>query len=322
MKQKILHVCGYFDPSGDVTRSVAELNKYSAYEHTALIKWRHPQANVLQFPEPEYQSPIPGIVSNLFEAADAIIYHLVGWNCPVGYNYRTLKPTAFRNANVLCDCNRHAIEYCVKPFYCMLEFFANPMDPAYDMVASCHMAARDFMGEQTAFLPALMPINDALYTPDWSERQPCVAYIKHEYEIAERLLDTPLSFSMGLAGMPHESVMKTRRSKATVTIDNVTEGHYGLAGTESLAQGIPAIAWNHPRTLQQLEDISPWIPNPFIEADNIRNAVHAAKAYLQKSKEEQEWRRSLVRKWIEDFYNSQRLIARYWDPFCERLLKA
>lgn len=317
MKKRILHVAGWFDPSGDVTRSVAELNRYSAYEHTALVKWHHPEAKVMQFPEPEHQSPIPGTVSMLFESADAIIYHLVGWNCPAGYNYRSLKPTAFRNANVLFDRSR--VDSCMKPFYCMQEFFANPMDPVYDMMGSCHMAARDFMGEQTAFLPALMPIYDKLYTPDWSDRDEPrntgVMYIKHADQLQERFTaeGTP-SFRMD--GMAHAEVMELRRSVATITIDNVTEGHYGLAGTESLSQGIPAIAFNHRRTLEQLEDIAPGVGSPFIEADSVRNAVKAAHTYTPLMV-----RRHGARNWIETYYNSQRLTERYWDPFVEKLLR-
>src|SRR5713226_8707447 len=97
----ILHVCGWFDPSGDVTRSVAELNKYSKHKHDLIVKWRHPMNKMLEFPEPALQGPIAGIVSERFEWADAIIYHLVGWDCPIGYTYHTLKPCAFRNANVM-----------------------------------------------------------------------------------------------------------------------------------------------------------------------------------------------------------------------------
>lgn len=308
----ILHVCGWFDPSGDATRCVAELNKYSNHKHDLIVKWRHPVADVFQFPEPVLQSPIAGIVSERFEWADAIIHHLVGWDSGAGYKLNPDKPTAFRNANVMYNPEQGK-------FYCLQEFFANPFHVAYRLVGSCHMGARDFMGEQAHYLPALIPINEELYTPDWSHREPCVAYIKHSPEITSEMSTTPNLRRLDLTGQRLVSVLHMRRREATVTIDNLSEGHYGLAGTESLAQGIPVVAWNHPRTLAQLNDIAPGAGSPFIQASNIREAVVLAKEFAGADREVHG---RIAREWIETFYNSKYLIERYWEPFCDRLVNA
>jgi hypothetical protein len=306
----ILHVCGWFDPSGDVARSVSELDKHSEHEHDVLVKWQHPLKDQLGFPEPLFgQSRDNGYVNERFAWADAIIYHLVGWNCPIGYNLRTLKPCAFRNANVMFNKS-------TSKFYCLQEFFANPMDSQYAMLASCHMGARDFMGDRAAFLPALMPIWNEAYMPDWSERRFSIGYIKHGDEITRCLLDHPMNVSTPMAGWPHKDVMRTRRGKVSITIDNVGEGHYGLAGTESLSQGIPSIAWNHPTTIAQLQDIAPTGGNPFIQAEDVRTAVKHALAWPHNTA--QEYGR-VCRDWIETYYDSRYLIERYWEPFCDKL---
>jgi hypothetical protein len=304
----ILHVCGWFDPSADVTRSVVELNKYSEHRHEAVIKWHHPTKSTMQFPEPIGQSQDNGFVNGRFEWADAIIYHLVGWNSPVGYNLRVAKPCAFRNANVMFNKS-------TEKFYCLQEFFSNPYDSMYETLASCHMGARDFMGERTAFLPALMPIDDEIYLPDWTPREPRIAFIKHAAEIGERLDGKhPV---LCLNDRPHREIMLTRRKLASITIDNVGEGHYGLAGTESLAQGIPAIAWNHPRTIEQLADIAPTGGNPFIQAEDVRTAVKHALEWPGNTAREYG---RVCRNWIETYYNSRYLIERYWEPFCDELV--
>jgi hypothetical protein len=311
----ILHVAGWFDPSGDVARSVAELNRYSDHKHEAVIKWFHPAKDVMQFPEPSGQSQDNGFVNGRFEWADAIIYHLVGWNSEAGYNFRTYnKPVAFRNANVMFAKD-------IGKFYCLQAFFANPMDSMYKMLASCHMGARDFMGEQTHFLPALMPVHDELYLPDWREREQCVVSIKHDKELFPMLGSQEVPWR-DLSGKSHQSVMLQRKWHATVTIDNVGEGHYGLAGTESLSQGIPSIAWNHPRTLAQLEDIAPSVGSPFIQADDLSTAVKKAMKYVNYPAGVQELARHNTRNWIEKYYNSKRLIERYWEPFCDKLVRS
>lgn len=309
----ILHVCNYFDPSGDVARSVKELNKHSAHKHATLTRWIHPKRTLYKFDEDsDGQSREASHVKWRFEWADAIIYHFVGWNSELGYRIPTLKPCAFRNANVEFDKE-------VRKFYCQQAYFANPTDPMYSMLASCHMGAKDFMGDKVQFLPALMPIWDELYTPALDRKEiPCtsVGYIKHAAEITERLSHCGVR-RLGMEGQAHDLVMHQRRLFVTVTIDNLSEGHYGLAGTESLAQGIPAIAWNHPHTLAQLEDIAPGVGNPFIQADSVRTAVKRA---VEASTSAEEGLK--CRAWIEKYYDSRYLVPRYWDTFCDRLVKS
>lgn len=311
----ILHLAPWFDPSGDVTRSVAELNKFSKHHHDVVVRWMHPDRATFKFPEPLHQSPTLAVVRERMDWADAIIYHLVGKDCEAGYKLQpgSNKPIAFRNANVLWNGER---------FCCSQEFFDNPVK--YKAIGSCHMGARDFMGEDCAFLPALIPINDELYTPDWTWRNPCVAYTKRTKEITGELSsDYRWIRRLDLSGQSWQSVMHMRRTQATVCIDAITgEGHYGLFGTESLAQGIPCVAHLERRTLEQLADLTDAGPVrgsfycPFISADALRRAVLLASEWAWVREEYGD----RARRWIEQYYNSQRLVERYWDPFMERLL--
>ena len=52
----------------------------------------------------------------------------------------------------------------------------------------------------------------------------------------------------------HPTVLARRRSLASVVIDNVCDGHYGLAGQEAAILGLPVVGFNHPRTLEAMED--------------------------------------------------------------------
>lgn len=303
----ILHVAGWFDPSGDVTRSVKELNKHSKHQHEALVKWKHPMADILQFPEPEGQSRDNAYVNERFAWADAIIYHLVGWDHPLGYMMRECnrKPVAFRNANVMYDHSRER-------FYCFQEFFANPGDSAYRMVGSCHMGAQHFMGPRVRFLPALMDIWDTLYMPAQHKKTPAVAFIKDHDILSEEILKLTGEGLLPLRNLPHSTVMIARKRLATIAIDNLSEGHYGLAGTEALAQGIPTIAWNHPITLAQLDGMAG--SSPFLPAKNAKEAAALAVRYRDNAQ------LNSARKWIENYYDSKVLIAKYWEPFVDELI--
>lgn len=310
----VLHIAGWFDPSGDVTRSVHELQKYSDHKHEVIVKWTHP--STMDFAVPVLQNPAPSIVNEKVEWADAIVYHLVGRKHQLGYHIETNKPQAFRNANV-----QFAVD--TNDFYCLPMCYVNHLDPHYRVYGSCHAAARRFMGDDAHFLPALMPICDEMYTPDWSDREkPRVAYIKQHAEL-EYLLRGDTQFKcLNLFGMRHADLMHKRKGLASVAVDNLYEGHYGLAGTEALSQGIPAVAWNHPITLRQLKDMSDGHGSPFLEATSLADAVEKVRQYLRLSVSSQNVIRQLSRSWIEKYYNSKRLIERYWEPFFDKLVRS
>jgi len=112
--------------------------------------------------------------------------------------------------------------------------------------------------------------------------------------------------------------MSERRKWATVSIDNVSEGHYGLAGTESLSQGIPAIVWNHPTTIEQLSMIGG--KNPFIQATSFTEAAAHAITWAKEKNMAEEYGME-CRAWVEQYYHSKKLIEKFWDPFVEDLLR-
>ncbi len=172
-----------------------------------------------------------------------------------------------------------------------------------------------------------MPIEEDLYKPatykDYNGNEivhkvPCIAFQKHAQDI---LLGNMLPFGirrLSLINMPWPIVMSERRKWATITIDNVREGHYGLAGTESLSQGIPSIAWNHPTTIEQLAMIGG--NNPFIEASSIKEATLHAITWAKDTQMATDYGLQ-CRAWIEEYYHSKKLIEKFWEPFCDDLLK-
>lgn len=308
----ILHVCGWFDPSGDITRSVSELNLYSKHRHDVIVRWFHPERDKFKFPEPEHQSPLLTKVKERMDWTDAVVYHLVGKGCEAGYKVEANKPTGFRNANVVWDS-------CTRKFtFNGPHFFSNPH--LYKAVGSCHMGAKDFMGEDCAFLPALMPIFDTPYMPNWDDRPPCVAYTKCTKELdAELSKECPRIKRLNLAGNSWRSVMHMRSLEATVCIDAIlNEGHYGLFGTESLAQGIPCVANLQSRTMDQILSLTYGnVDIPFRNADNIRDAVAIAESMSYGSTRNTHG--EYCRLWMEQYYYSKKLVSQYWDPWLDKL---
>jgi len=346
---KILHVVNFFDPAGDVVRCIAELKKFSRHQHELIVRDTHEHQEIYGYPEAalmrwntemdpangKLEPPRelrgrarrkwivearerpkrptePGLYESLAEWADAFLFHFVGWEG--GWWPAEGKPRAFRNVNIYWGQTEDR-------FWSDPGYNAKSLD-GYRLVSSSHVGAMDFLpAEIFRWLPDLIPIYDPLYLPDYRPRPACVSYIKHgdDFDAAD--------FGVGTAKQRldktfHPIVLWKRRTEATVVVDNLCDGHYGLAGCEAMAQGWPFVVFNHEKTLAGLRDLAPLLPPVENCGPSIYQAIEAAKRLLATSENEMLDRRRAMRDWAETYYAPQRLIAKFWDPFCDELTGA
>lgn len=306
---KILHICNSLDPAGDVVRSVAELKRHSRHQHEVAVHDRHQFQASYGFQEAELMAwnTTPEVIRNLFDWADAILFHFVGTEAGWG-DMGTAKPCGFRNSNAYYnkETGKH---------YCAEEYSAKSVE-RFRLLASSHIGARDFL-PGCRWLPALLDIDAPLLMPDWSPRPHCVSFSKHQSVF------TGLGFraqKLSCWLMPRARVLFERKTRATIVIDNFSDGHYGLSGLESLAQGIPVVVFNAEAAQEECRLLSD-MPAPWIEAKPNPQAMRiAARNIVRMNTEEYAKLRRATRAWMERCYRSKDLIARFYDPFFDELV--
>lgn len=300
------HVVNSFDPASDVVRCVRELNLHSRHEHCLYVKTRHPDQHVFRFgePDPPTYDMTGEAVSEMMAGTDVIIYHFTGWE---GGWHDLSKPSAFRNCNIYYNRDEDR-------FWSYAEYNAASYD-RYRLVASSHAGAADFLpADRFRWLPDLLPL-DGPYSFDPAPRPPAVSYIKHAAQLRER--DFGGAAHIDCFKTPHADVLARRRSQATAVIDNVEDGHYGLAGQEAAGFGLPVVVYNHPKTLQALAGWEkPGTMFPFIQAESVDEARDLAADLASRTTAAG---RRAIRAWAEEFLDPRRLISEYWDPFITEL---
>jgi hypothetical protein len=307
---RVAHIVNSFDPACDVLRCVMELNKYSQHSHWLYVKEPHPAQAVYQYEQqkpPSWLMPSQEI-NRLIDESDVLIHHFAGWENGWGHPD---KPSAFRNINIY-----HNKE--TDRFWSVPEYNAASYD-RYKLVASSHVGAIDFMPvDRFRWLPDLLPL-DGPYTFYPAKRpRPAVSFIKHAAELWRH--DMRGVHHLDCSNMAHADVLRKRQSFASVVIDNVCDGHYGLAGQEAVILGLPVVVFNHEKTLATIGD---WEKTdtifPFIQATTVDEAADIAAAYAKKSETSQRIHRQMTRNWAEEFFEPQLLISSYWDPFIKEL---
>lgn len=305
----ILHVCGTFDPAGDVFRCVEELKKVSVHKHSLVVRLPHPFKDSMKLPSPEaFFLEYP---EHLVDAADAVICHFSDW--PEDWPWPK-KPMAFRNLNI-------RYEALIDKFWSEAQF--NTTHPwKYSLISASHVGAHDFLtASDFKWLPDLLPIFSKEYAPRYVERGNCVSYIKHAEELDRA--DFGICTKQNLSYKPHAEIMRQRKFHARVVVDNWSDGHWGLAGHESISLGLPTVAFLHHKTLTALSDfcggdVTAFVP--FIQVSNMNEAVAAAREVLSWSDECYLKARLIIRSWAERHFSSGRLVGAFWDPFVEALL--
>lgn len=312
---RVLHLCTTFDPAGDVVRCFDELKKYSRHEHRLAVRLCHPLQEIYKFPEADWLGPF--MPSNQpmesIEWSDCVLYHLTGPHFPEyelplpGWLWGN-RPAGFRNLNIYYDAlwNR---------FFCHSQYNAPDLS-IFRLVASSHVGAKEFLGsERFRWLPDMIPIDDPAYMPVPLAERAGVSFLKHSEDF--RTADFGVE-RMNLNNKPLSEVLK--RNRSLVAIDNVVDGHYGLAGLECLSMGLPTIVYNHPATTAALRDIAP-VESPFVEVEHpwVQTAISAARELLA-DPDRVERVGAYAREWMVKYHNSRSIIERFWDPFFDELV--
>lgn len=316
---RILHVVNSFDPAGSVVRDAEQLKKYSWHEHELWVREAHPNQAVYQYPLAENIGDFDRL-QNLLDWCDAIVYHFKGWR---GTNLSgsfvglddAHKPAAFRSLNIYYSTDMK--KSWTAPVY-------NGEDSGFDrysIFAGAHVGARDFLPSNRPFFwTQCMTSVDGLYSPDWQDRKACISFIKHWEELSK--IDFGAE-SQDLHNTSLQQVLSLRRQRATIVVGNVSDGHYGLAGTEALLMGLPVVTFNCPETKRDLLKLTDGVESPFVEVgSSISEVVDAIRRLLAESSTTQYSRRLYARKWSEKFFNPKYLVEKQWDPFCNALVNS
>lgn len=302
------HIVNSFDPACDVLRCVRELNRYSEHSHSLYVRDPHPLQAVYQYEQQAGWLMSHGEISAQIAGADVLIHHFAGWERGWGDES---KPSAFRNCNIYWDAQHDK-------FWSSPEYNAASYE-GYKLVASSHVGARDFMpSDRFRWLPDLLPL-DGAYAPDFRPRpRPAVSYIKHADELRTR------DFGSGVAHLDchyiaHARVLAQRSRLASVVVDNVCDGHYGLAGQEAAIMGLPVVVFNHARTLANMKGWNKLgSAFPFVQAESLDEVVETAAA-LARQRTWYDGYRHAIRDWAVEFLDPRKLVASYWDPFIKEL---
>ncbi len=309
----ILHVVNSFDPAGAVVRSVNELKRFSAYDHEVIVRDVHPVNSVYGFQQASLlkSNTDDAVVETLFDWADAVLYHSAratdGW-------HTTKKPSAFVS---------HTLYHNAETGFHSPDILKPETSFRYDLLAASHIGSSAFMPGKVAHLPALLDLNDPLLQPNFTGREPCVS-ISKQFEVFGKMPWNKAGLLYQCAcGVARPEMLTHRRLKATVVLDNISDGHYGLAGLEAMAMGIPVVVFNHSVTREELKlivgsDNQEQYP-PFVECtQSFEDAFRKLKAHANPTFEQ----RRACHDWMHRYYNSRRLTKLYWDLFCYDLLKA
>lgn len=324
----VLHVANFFDPAASIVRAVDELKKHSRHRHQLVLKQTHEFQHLYQYPEPwliqkrvgpNGRDEKPATASNselvyhLFDWADVVLYQFAGYED--GW-HDLRKPSGFRNINIYYDAVSDR-------FFCLRGYSARDLKP-YKLLASSHVGASDFLGqERFRWLPDLIPIHDALYIPDYSQRgYPTVSFIKHSPVLCDVdfAADGSHVIKQNLDGQALATILWKRKTQATVVLDNICDGHFGLAGMEAMALGLPCVVFNHAHTCAALRELAPDQYPPFIEVGpSLHEAIAGINRVLRMPKQEYVALRHEIRAWTEKHFDPRYLIERYWDRFFEEL---
>lgn len=309
----ILHIVNGFDFAGDALRCTLELRKFSKHKHAIMITTPHPFLNDYQYDEPQcYYDHVDPEDRRTFQDnlkwCDAILYQFYGPERGFNHFETTFKrPSGFRNSNIYYD-NIH------DKFWAS-EWYTAQRPENFQMRASSHLCARQFLRD-CQFLPVLFDVDDYRYTPIWDSyqgRPACLAYSKSASLIHG--IDTWHGARLCHEKAPYWEMLYERRLNATVVIDNITEGHYGLAGLQALSLGLPAIVYNHETTKEELRLIGG--TNPFHQLEYGVDALRCALPLFRRVTHEE---RRAKRLWISGYYNPSRLVGMFWDKFFNELL--
>lgn len=310
---RILHVCNWC--SGITARNVAALKQHSQHQHELVTRLIHPYDMATEPVHLTEQDTTREMVLQLADEADALHFHAVGYDGSAGLPetihgidwsmFLGKKKFFFHGmvSDLLPDGRwekRHGERFEVKHL------------GHYDALFGPHLSCKHTYEGRLYYVPDIIPIHDWLYTPAQIRPRQRVAVTFKDREIAWRcqreglellLLPTPTKLT-------HQ--LDYRRRVCRATFDNSTDGHWGLFGIESLAQGIPSIAYTAPENYGCWTTLT--VPKPpFIEcAYGGADVPELLRTIFDMPPLEWEALSEKCRRWVELYYSPRNLVRR-WD---------
>lgn len=309
---KILHICNWV--GGITTRNVAALKQYSRHAHELVVRMDHCYDMATEPAHLTEKNTTREMVLRLADEADALHFHAVGYDGTEalpetlhGIDWSALrgkKPFFLHGmvSDLLSDgtwTKRHGARFEVRH----LDHYAALFGP--------HLSCKKTYQSRLEYVPDMIPIREWLYTPCAVAKHNVAATFKNPEVVAEcerqnlalRFLPTPTKLT---------DQLDWRRRACKATFDNATDGHWGLFGIESLAQGVPCIAHTD-KTNRECWTLVGAPEPPFFSCEyggadvpHLLREIFAADESLWKN-----WS-VIARHWIDRFYNP-RLLVRRWD---------
>lgn len=309
----ILHVGNWC--SGVHARNVRSLKQWSKHQHEFVARCQHPYDLGYEAADYTRSNTTRELVLRLAEEADALEFHAVGYDgtAELPETIHGIDWARFRGKKRLIlhgTCSMLAPDGSwFKP--CGRKFDVRNLDH-YDLLLGPALSCKFTYDQRLEYVPDIIPINDWLYTPQRGEKPERACSFKG-WERAEELQFAGIDFELLKTPTKMPIQLDYRRRNFKATLDNFTDGHWGLFGLESLSQGIPCCVYTHPMNRECWDLIKAKEPPPFVEIEYGGKDLAAKLRWLLAMRHD-EWEgwSQMCRRWIERFYDPEILVWR-WD---------
>ncbi len=317
---RILHVTNWC--SGIAERNVRALKQWSAHQHELVTRIAHPYGDRIAYEAPTYTEATTTreTVLGMAEEADALHFHCVGYDgtAELPETIHGIDWGAFRGKKrfvLTGHCSMLSPErQWILP--CGERFRVRNLHH-YDAIFGPHLSCRRTYDRRLEYAPDIIPIHDWLYRPS-GDFPPAAACSFKGGERADDCWRAGIRFDVFPTPTPMPQQLARRRREFRVTLDNFTDGHWGLFGMESLSQGIPCATYIHPMNLECFDILKAPLP-PFLRLKfGGEDLPERFKEVL--AMPEADWRAlsAQCREWIEQHYDPERLVWR-WDALYDAL---
>lgn len=306
---RILLICGSFDPAGGKYLLAKGLQKAG---HNARCIVKNPISELptdIVYSKDEIER-----IDNLARTADVFMFFLsdhrkkmgkIDWN---DYIYRK---------KVLFNPNSSGLEPERRDFY------------KYNKVKIWTFKADEMPYEDMEFCPVFLPISEEPYLPmdkDYydelivgqspleTSRKNTAMFIHAMNELLEEndtFVPGDLCYMVDVITKTPKAQCLQQKRQWHVSFDNLSDGHEGMSGWESLSMGIPTMV---NLDVAQRIALDKWFEgrNPFMRTEKVAHLkAHLKNFYL--NREYLKDRSSLTRKLMEKYMNEERVLGRLLD---------
>lgn len=294
------------------------LKQHSQHSHELVTRIIHPYDMACEPTHLTERDTTKEMVLQLAEEADVLHFHAVGSTGSVGHP-ETIhgidwEPILSRKISIfhgmIADLQSDMKTFILRHG----SLFDVPNREKYTALMGPHFSCKKTYGEHLKVVPDIVPIYDWLYTPQPGSKQPIAATFKdlHVVEACQkagvdlRYLVTPTKLTEQLAW---------RRATCRVTFNGSVDGAWGLFALESMAQGIPTVAYTNPLNEQIWKEID--VPPPPIIACEYGGADVPETLRRVMNMPEDEWQHmaGASRWWMETYYRPRQIVGRWDDMY-------